>query len=124
MSSLGVSVCIALAVISVGGCGGPKRSAAAFCKTLVSEKQRFLSTYDNSKQAPLQSMFTGLASVGEIPVIFDKLDKVAPDDIEPDVAAVRDSFKQQINGLGGAASNPFGAFASELISGLVAHPIL
>lgn len=112
---------VLLSSLSVASCHrAPKRSAAAFCKTLVQEKKKFLSDFDNSKQQPLQSFITGLASVGEIPVIFDKLDKVAPADIEPDVAAVRDNFKKQIDSIGGSASNPLNAFAAALVSGLVA----
>jgi hypothetical protein len=109
-----------LLATTLSACGGTARSVAAFCATLAKEKQEFLATYDNTNQPPLQALIKGLASIGEIPVIFDKLDKVAPADIEPDVAQVRDNFKQQISQLGGVASNPLGGLAAGLFSSLVA----
>jgi hypothetical protein len=101
--------------------GGHERSARAFCATLTSEKQRYLEDYDSTGQDPLDSLVKGLGSIGEIPVIFDKLDKVAPPEIEPDVAATRDAFQHQIDSIGDAASNPLGALAAGIVSGLVAN---
>ncbi len=40
-------------------------------------------------------------------MIFDRLDKVAPDDIEPDVAAVQKSWDQMMDTLGDEAKNAF-----------------
>jgi hypothetical protein len=42
----------------------------------------------------------------DLEIFFDKLDKVAPDDIEPDVGVVRDSLQKQIDALG--SSTPGG----------------
>ena len=92
---------IAALVAPLSACSrATPRSVTAFCTTLAEQKHQFLSTYDTSNQDPLQGLVTGLGSLGEIPVIFDRLDKVAPSDIEPDVAAVRDAFKQQIGSIG------------------------
>ncbi|HEX4493381.1 MAG TPA: hypothetical protein VH914_19410 [Acidimicrobiia bacterium] len=96
------------------------RSVTAFCNTLAQQKQQFLSEYDTSGQDPLQGFVTGMSSLGEIPVIFDRLDKVAPPDIEPDVAAVRDSFKQQLGSVSGMASNPLGGLIGGIASSLTA----
>lgn len=96
------------------------RSVGAFCSTLADQKHQFLTNYATSSRDPLQSMVTGLASIGEIPVIFERLDRVAPPDIEPDIAAVRDSFKQQIASISGIASNPLGGLATAFVSSLVA----
>jgi cyclophilin family peptidyl-prolyl cis-trans isomerase len=103
----------------LAGCGaGSSRSVAHFCTTLVEQKQQFSKNYDNSNE-PLQAFVTGMASLGEIPVIFDRLDKVAPTAIEPAVAAVRDSLNNEIRQAGNSASNPLGALASGLVSALI-----
>jgi hypothetical protein len=53
-----------------------------------------------------------------IVIIFDKLDQVAPDDIEPDVAAIRDSLKAQTASAGGAYKDPIGTMLGGLVSSM------
>lgn len=105
-----------LAAVALAGCpGGPGRSAAAFCSTLAQEKERFLGTY-NPKQGddPLIGLVKGVASLGDIPIIFERLSRVSPEEIEPDVEAVRDAFKKQLDTAGGMASNPLASLVSSL----------
>ena len=59
-------------------------------------------------------------SIGDTVVLFEKLDKVAPEDIEPDVAAVRDNIQSQLEAVSGAASDPLGALVGSLFMGLTA----
>ena len=47
--------------------------------------------------AALTNVILGIQSLGDVSVIFDRLDKVAPDDIEPDVAAVKKSWDQMMD---------------------------
>jgi hypothetical protein len=108
----------AAACLVMAGCSGstaPTRSVKQFCDTYNSEKSKF-----QSKYAPLESggtpktaggiltdLLMGFQSLGDATVILTKLDKVAPDDIEPDVAAVLDSWKGMQGTLGDEASNAF-----------------
>lgn len=103
---------------------GPPRTVASFCSTYFAQKSDFLQRYSvpiNSNASfgeAINGLATGFASLGAIPVIFDHLDKVAPDDIEPDVAAIRDSFKKELDLMGGAASNPLAALAAGFLTSL------
>ncbi len=122
----GVAVAVlSLLAIGISGCGS-NRSVQAFCDTYHEQKTAFIDRYGGStklgKDPSLGESFAalanGLASVGDVVVIFDELDKVAPDDIESDVARVRDSIQSQIDGAGGMISDPLGAVAGGLVSGL------
>lgn len=133
-----MSVLAVLAVVAgsvaVAGCDvpliGPTRSAQSFCKVYWQQKHAYLAKYDQrssslqklSSTDPLAGTFGALGSsleaVGDVVVIFDKLDKVAPDDIEPDVAAIRDALKKSVDDSGGALSDPLGTIAGNLALGL------
>jgi hypothetical protein len=86
-----------------------------FCDTYTSEKAKFQSKYASIEQqggnqssgAVLTNLILGLQSLGDAQVILTKLDKVAPNDIQPDVAAVLDSWKNMQSTLGDQASNAF-----------------
>jgi hypothetical protein len=114
-----VSTCAAGALV-LAGCGasggdGPIRSVRTFCDTYASEKAQFLSRYSSigeggaseSGAQVLTDLVLGIQSLGDVSVILAKLDKVAPDDIEPDVAAVQASWKDMQGTLGDEASNAF-----------------
>ncbi len=112
---------IAACAVSVAGCNAPgnaapTRSAKNFCDTYSSEKAKFQSKYaplerqsngNQSSAAVLTDLVMGLQSLGDAQVILTKLDAVAPSDIEPDVAAVLDSWKSMQGTLGDEASNAF-----------------
>jgi hypothetical protein len=106
--------CIALAA-SLSGCSSATaRSVSNFCSTYHSEKAKF-----QAKYAPMESsnpqnlggtlinLMMGFQSIGDGTVIFTKLNKVAPDDIEPDVKAVLDSWKGMQSTMGDEAANAF-----------------
>lgn len=120
---VGIVLFIALASGLLTACSSP-RSPEAFCETYETEKAAFIEKYSGStnvsKDASLDqvlgALFSGLASLGDAVVIFDKLDKVSPDDIEPDVARVRDSLQKQIDSAGDMASNPLGGLAAGLLT--------
>jgi hypothetical protein len=67
-------------------------------------------------------MGTLFSAPRDLASFFDKLDKVAPDDIEPDVAQLRDGFQKQADSLGdqaaGMFSNPLGTALGSLASGM------
>lgn len=124
--SLGASMIAAL-----GGCS-PGRSVESFCGTYWKEKQAFEDKYSKAsddiqaagEDDPLLGLLGGASmmaqSIGDTVVLFEKLDKVAPEDIEPDVAAVRDNIKSQLDAASGAASDPLGALVGSLFMGLTA----
>ncbi|MGH8897077.1 MAG: hypothetical protein ACRDZ4_08675 [Egibacteraceae bacterium] len=51
-------------------------------------------------------------------VTFDKLEKTAPEEIQPDVEAIRDARQRQRDALKDVVDNPLGALAGSLTSGL------
>lgn len=122
--AVATAVCIGLA-----GCG-TGRSTEAFCQTYQEQKQAYIAKYMKASgdvqtlgdQDALLGLLGGTAmiaqSLGDVIVIFDKLDKVAPDDIEPDVAAVRDSMKSQLDSASDMMSDPLGAIMGSLMQGL------
>ncbi|HPB73558.1 MAG TPA: hypothetical protein PLX71_11335 [Phycicoccus sp.] len=130
MSSVWTRRLAPLAVIAAllpAGCGTP-RTPEAFCTVYHEQKDAYLSKYnaaakdiENTKD-PLTQTFAGLGmalgAMGDVVTIFDKLDKVAPDDIEPDVAKIRDSLQKQIDTAGNSISDPLGGLASGLMSAL------
>lgn len=107
-----------------------QRSPQAFCKVYWQQKHDYLARYGAAaaqteaagKKHPMLGVFSGLvttfAAIGDIEIIFDKLDRVAPDDIEPDVAKIRDSLKSQTDSAGGAYKDPIGTVVGGLVSGL------
>lgn len=105
----------------------PTRSIANFCSTYSAEKSKFLTRYastGSAQSSPLTGLLLGIQSLGDVSVILTKLDRVAPDDIEPDVAAVLDSWKQMEGSMGNEASNALnptgllGAMFSGVLSSL------
>jgi hypothetical protein len=113
---------------AAAGCGGPQRSAQAFCATFQREAVRLHDKYQAQVGSldvdadPLGSLATTLGTAleaqGDLVVLFDRLDKVAPDEIEPEVAAVRDAMKKQVDAAGDALKDPLGALGSALLNGL------
>lgn len=120
-----------VSVIGLAGCR-VQRSADAFCDTYWEQTQAFQDRYEQAaddvrtagEEDALVGVLGGLSmmaqSLGDTVVIFDRLDKVAPSDIEPDVAAVRDSLKAQMGMAGGAATDPLGSLVQGLFMGLAA----
>lgn len=110
-----VGLTAAAVAVSVSGCndgenttsapapesGSSRRSVDAYCSTFYGEGTRLHDQWAAGAEGDvLTQSVTLLAASGDMVVFFDKLDKVAPQDIEPDVAAVRDSLKRQLDSLG------------------------
>lgn len=127
------SVATAVTALVLGGCGNqePARSVEKFCSTYNSEKAQFLSRYGSvgksnngspTARSALTDLLYGFQSLGDVTVIFTKLEKVAPDEIEPDMAAVLDSWKGMQGTLGDEASNALNpkGMVGAILKGLVA----
>ena len=102
-----------------------------FRQTYNQQKTAYLAKYNaidsqlnaDENSDPLAAAFGGLGSsleaMGDVVVIFDRLDQVAPSDIEPDVKAIYNSLVNEENDMSNAASNPLGALAGGLVTGLM-----
>jgi len=121
---------VVLLTVLLSACGGTTRSVAAFCQTYHQQKSAYLTKYgglasqvsSESKTDPLAAVVGGIAgsfsAFGDIKVMFDRLDQVAPSDVEPDVDAVYKSLQQEESSLAAEASNPLGALFSGVITAL------
>jgi len=106
----------------------PHRSTQAFCNTFQKQATALNTKY--SKQAanieaqsnPLTGLLEATGSLiqaqGDMITLFNQLDKVAPGSIEPDIAAIRDMYKQQASETSKAVTDPLGTLASSLVSSL------
>lgn len=71
---------------------GPQRSVTAYCQTFKEEKARLA-------KLPGDTWPTGvfneeLSDAGEIAASFSKLEKVAPDEIRPDIATLQSIYEK------------------------------
>lgn len=117
-----VAVAVLLAVVSCAG-----RSTEAFCDTFQSEERRLQAKYEDrlntaAEMDPLSSLIVGVGTtveaIGDIKVVYDRLEAKAPEEIQPDVATVRDALAAQLDALGDAGGNPLGSIFGGLITGL------
>jgi hypothetical protein len=124
-----VATAAAVLLAACGGSDGPTRSVQKFCDTYSSQKTSFQSKYaplesgdPQSGEAVLTDLVMGFRSLGDVTMILTKLDDTAPTDIEPDVAAVLDSWKGMQGTLGDEASNVLnpGGLLGAVLKGLLA----
>jgi hypothetical protein len=131
MRGLAAGLTAAAVAIAVAGCNDDEaapaagsspseRSVDAYCATFYGEGSELHNQWAASSGGdPLTQVVTLVAVPGDMAVFFDKLDKVAPDDIEPDVAAVRDSLKRQLDSLGSvSASDPLSTVLQQFMIGM------
>jgi hypothetical protein len=98
MTKLLIVGLIAVAVLSTWWIVAPHRSVEAYCSTFHNEGVKLHKQWNAQRQQMTNDPFAGLGlafgSFDDIANFFDKLDQVAPDEIEPDVARLRDAYKQ------------------------------
>lgn len=96
-------VCLA---VTLSSCGDG-RSAEAFCSTYREEEERLIEKYSDRTefvrdQEPFAGLLTGIVSLfeaqGDYVVLLDRLEQVAPEEIQPEVAAIRDVARANIEG--------------------------
>jgi cell wall assembly regulator SMI1 len=118
LSMAGKATVIVIAIVVISGSAIavntaiPHRSTANFCKVYSQEKAKYIHATNSD------NIGAGLGAVLSIPELFDELDKVAPDEIEPDVANIRDSLKRARDAAGSSADNPLAGLGSSLVAGL------
>lgn len=88
-------VVLVLSLTGCGGGGGSARSVKAYCDTVGKYRDRYLTAMDAASSGSLTGVIGGIAAIGDITKMWVDLAKVAPDEIQTDTEAVRDSWKQQ-----------------------------
>lgn len=123
-------VATSLAAASLTGCGGgaPERSAAAFCQTMRSEKERILAQLEETSAAgaasgdeflaALSGLGASIQALGELRTYFQKLAKVAPEDIRTEIEIVAESYDQQVDDAGDGVTKPLETAVGALFEGL------
>jgi hypothetical protein len=115
-----------LVVAGLGGCA-QSRSPDAFCEVMAEHRDRYevatssaIAAVEGGDAAGLITGTAGMiAALGDLQLMWDELADVAPDEIVADVEKVRDHNQEQLDSVGDAISDPFGALAGSLASGLV-----
>jgi hypothetical protein len=103
----------------VAGCSSAPPTAADFCRTLAQQKARYLKTYGHpSTTNPLGDLVDVMSAIGQWVPIFEALQQNSPPSIEPQVANIVSSLKQEQQDAGSEASNPVAALASGLMTSL------
>lgn len=110
------------ASLALLGCGGPERSAEAYCRafyeTAAPIRADYVEADERFEEDPLGSLVTLLGSPGDMTVILATMADHAPDEIRADTEAAHDALEDQQDSLGDAFSDPLGAIGSGLAAGL------
>jgi len=116
---LGALAATVLGASMVTACASsPPPTAADFCRTLAQQKAQYLNTYGTTSGNGLEDLLKAVSAVGQWVPIFETLQQNSPPDIEPQVANIVDSLKQEQQAAGSAASDPLGAIFSGLMTSL------
>jgi hypothetical protein len=100
------------------GCSSPPPTVADFCRTLAQQKAQYLNAYGHPSGNGLDDLVQAVSAVGQWVPIFEALQQNSPPDIEPQVANIVDSLKQEEQDAGNELSNPLSALASGLMTSL------
>lgn len=123
LSVLIVAVLAVLAVVGVSlvsACSASSTPTVAdFCRTLAQQKAKYLSAYGHpSTTDPLADLVNAVSAMGQWVPIFQALQQNSPPDIEPQVANIVDSLKQEQQEAGNLGSNVLGALVSSLMTSI------
>lgn len=104
---------------TLAGCGSG-RSVEAYCDTFYGKggelRQRYIDA--DAKNDPLQSLVTVLGVPQDLANLFAELEKVAPEDIQPDVKTLQQAFQKQADQVGDSPADPLTGLANGIILGL------
>ena len=115
---LGGLAAAAVGACLVAACSSAPPTAADFCRTLAQQKARYLSAYGHPSGNPLGDLVQVISAVGQWVPIFEALQQNSPPSIEPQVANIVSSLKQEQQEAGNVASDPLGGLVSGLMTGL------
>ncbi len=83
---------IALILLLIAQLAAPKRSVAAYCQTYKDEKARLAALPGDTW--PSGVFNDAVSDAGEFATAFSRLEKVAPDEIRPDVATLQSVYQK------------------------------
>ncbi len=91
-------------IVPWGSLFGPERSVASYCRVWQEEgtklRDRQIAARRQGENGDIFAPITAaMAGPGDLAALFDKLDKVAPDEIEPDVKRYRDAMQELADSL-------------------------
>jgi len=120
------SAVLGLAVgVALSGCGGPERSAGAYCAKYQSGFAQIkaeypeVDQYSHSDENPLVMLISVVGASGDIVALIGDMAEVAPDEIQTDVERVHETLEDQLGSAGDIMDNPLGALANGLMKGIV-----
>lgn len=112
-SALAASVALALGASLLTGCS-EGRSAEAFCNTMATHRDRYLSAMNLGDSPDITDLLNAASAIGDLKVMWTELADVAPEEIRSDAEAVRDAWAaQEEAALGG---NYLGALGTGLLA--------
>ncbi len=104
----GVAVAAAAASLA-SGCGGGGRSTGAFCSELHKGTDQLRESAKRTEAISRQNALLGLIAAfggyGDFEQFLDRLNKVAPSEIEADMKVIDDDFHEAIDTSGKAAGD-------------------
>jgi len=110
--------------VALSACGGPTRSVASYCSYFYGQgsalRDRWLRADSNASQDPFAGLSTVFSALPEASSFMHELSLRAPETIAPDVNTLADAFKQASEQEASAGSDPLGALAGGLMTGLAA----
>lgn len=119
---------LAMLAPGLGGCStdSSARSVSAYCKTFYQRGTEFRSQFQgsgaNGSQNPLKAIVSLITVPAQLADFFGALDKVAPPDIEPQVAQIQQAFQNEIDNATKDITNPVGGFIEGLASAIETGP--
>ena len=123
LASGGLLSCLLISGIAFAGCGGSGRSAQAVCDVWDTQAVPLGEHYQQeakSKQFSLQDLAGVVTLPSTLANLMANLAAVAPEPIEGDFQQLQQAFQKEESSVGHAASDPLGAIASGIVSGLEA----
>lgn len=101
-----IGVLLAIFVVPWSSVFGPERSVASYCRVWQEEgtklRDRQIAAQRQGESGDIFAPITAaMAGPGDLAAVFDKLDKVAPDEIEPDVRRYRDALQEVADSIKG-----------------------
>jgi hypothetical protein len=108
--------------------GAGDDGAERFCETMRAEQERIVAQLEGSQEGmeggegdfgdALVAIVGIVQAVGELRTYFAELEAVAPDEIQPELEIVVEEYDEQLDAAEGAASDPVGAIAAGIMSGI------
>jgi hypothetical protein len=110
----------ALAAGLIAGCSSAPPTVADFCHTLAQQKAQYLATYGHPSGNALGDLVQTISAIGQWVPIFEALQQNSPPDIEPQVASIVSSLKQEQQQDANMGSDLLGAVVAGFMTSIEA----